>query len=587
MSLVDSTDLAGTGAGQGAAMVGFIAETGAMPRTALQKLRETVSPEDFGAVGDGIADDSVALQAAIDAAGTRTLSMFGTYLVSSELYLRNSLIMRGASSEAAIVSTDPTLSILVGNAVTNVRIASLRLKYSSAGSTAYTACVKLNQAVDCLVEDCAMEGLPWSGVWLVASQACEARNCRFSDSLCLTPNTSAVAITDGSTDCRVIACRDTSGCHVSFFVQDQTSPPSRPVYRTRIEGCFSRYARAYGAAIYLGSTAAVNTYNEIVDCNIADVVGDIAGSEGQYNRGSPIYVVGYASGGAKVFGNMVANGCQQTDVRENAPAGISISNMPAGCDPAIVQGNTVTDMHQGDGISVTTCPAGCVIGPNSVRMPEVNDGSGPGGETLRGAALRIENSSNVSVAGGRYSNSGGGQAVLVLATSGDQENISLAGLQAASAASAVVQATAVDHSLRKIAISGVVARTMSDNNAFQFQRIDGLTLSGSIGEAGGAVALNCSNTSTARISGNRFSSIGSYGVAFGGTCTNSRYDVSNTHSGLITNGSTGFRVEFEVTSIPIAGDFRLGDRAVNVSGTLPPSGWINTVAGSPGTFTVE
>lgn len=44
------------------------AGTGAQQRTALDKMRETVSVKDFGAVGDGVADDSGAVEAAINVA---------------------------------------------------------------------------------------------------------------------------------------------------------------------------------------------------------------------------------------------------------------------------------------------------------------------------------------------------------------------------------------------------------------------------------------------------------------------------------------------------------------------------------------
>ena len=62
------------------------AGTGATQRTALAKLRDTVSVKDFGAVGDGVADDTAAIQATINAAnGKPILIPGGTYKITSTL----------------------------------------------------------------------------------------------------------------------------------------------------------------------------------------------------------------------------------------------------------------------------------------------------------------------------------------------------------------------------------------------------------------------------------------------------------------------------------------------------------------------
>lgn len=68
--------------------------TGAIVRTAQDKLRDVVSVKDFGAVGDGVTDDTAAIQAAIDAVFYGSLqggSLYfpkGSYRVTSSIYQR-------------------------------------------------------------------------------------------------------------------------------------------------------------------------------------------------------------------------------------------------------------------------------------------------------------------------------------------------------------------------------------------------------------------------------------------------------------------------------------------------------------------
>jgi hypothetical protein len=81
---------------KGDALIGFRQSnpsgnlTGAVGRTVHQKLQETISVKDFGAVGDGVTDDTVAIQTALDAMpndGGVLLFPTGRYIVSAPLIL--------------------------------------------------------------------------------------------------------------------------------------------------------------------------------------------------------------------------------------------------------------------------------------------------------------------------------------------------------------------------------------------------------------------------------------------------------------------------------------------------------------------
>ncbi len=71
--------------------------TGAVRRTWQNKARDWVSVKDFGAVGDGVADDTAAIQAAVTA--SRAVEMpAGSYLISGVITLPANTTLRGATA---------------------------------------------------------------------------------------------------------------------------------------------------------------------------------------------------------------------------------------------------------------------------------------------------------------------------------------------------------------------------------------------------------------------------------------------------------------------------------------------------------
>lgn len=78
------------------------AGTGAVQRSVQSKLRETVSVKDFGAVGDGVTDDTAAIQAALDAGFGSVYLPEGTYLFST-LTVNKNTRLHGASTRTSIL----------------------------------------------------------------------------------------------------------------------------------------------------------------------------------------------------------------------------------------------------------------------------------------------------------------------------------------------------------------------------------------------------------------------------------------------------------------------------------------------------
>jgi len=95
-----------------ASLVSFMAtDSTAVVRTAQDKLRESVSVKDFGAVGDGVADDTAAIQAAINSFRDGTLLIpGGDYKIDGDL----TLLLKGHSPNEGAFRIEATGAFFIG-----------------------------------------------------------------------------------------------------------------------------------------------------------------------------------------------------------------------------------------------------------------------------------------------------------------------------------------------------------------------------------------------------------------------------------------------------------------------------------------
>lgn len=151
-SMVDLAQAAGS------SLIGFVQSgVGAATRAVQDKMRESVSVEDFNAKGDGVTDDTLAIQAAIDAvnaAGGGVLLLPKGIYQTSGITLKDGVILKGEGAWASILrTTHATQSIITMK--TSAVISDIKLLSSVTRTTGYYVDCQGNGAI---IDNCEFGG---------------------------------------------------------------------------------------------------------------------------------------------------------------------------------------------------------------------------------------------------------------------------------------------------------------------------------------------------------------------------------------------------------------------------------------------
>jgi hypothetical protein len=315
------------------------------------KLQERVSVKDFGAAGNGVADDTAAIQAAVNAASSAGVCLFvpeGTYAISSTIAFGSTckgITGSGAGSKllavgSAFANYSPLL--FFNGSADGVTIKDLKFKVSNT-SYPFVQCLQLQGVTGGLLSNLVFEESGYTAVYLAGSQGVTV-----SDLLITSTGFRAVRVEPvGSTKSNKITIRNVN---VAGYC------PNMPISIVGGEGHIvteckvNRYATTnFGISLQGVSNSLVKSNYLVTDTTEGINCEDCTAIRIQDNQVDCL--TGHTDMGISIFGR--ASGISRCIVSGNSVkgtggAGIGIASTPS-TGPAtynFIVGNTITNPNQ-------------------------------------------------------------------------------------------------------------------------------------------------------------------------------------------------------------------------------------------------